>query len=40
MDFVRRFDPVDDLGAKGEVRGTSVGVMVRFEQFFDELGFL
>ena len=40
LDFGGRFDPVDDLGAKGEARGTSVGVMVRFEQFSDELGFL
>ena len=31
---------MDDLVAKGEARGTSVGVMVRFEQFSDELGFL
>ena len=40
MDFGGSFDPVDDLGAKGEARGTSVGVMVHFEQFSDELDHL
>jgi hypothetical protein len=40
MDFDRSFDTVDDLVAKGEARGTFVGVMVCFEQFSDELGFL
>ena len=31
---------MDVVVAKGEARGTSVGVMVHFEQFSDELGFL
>ena len=30
VDSGRGMDSVDDLVAKGEVRGTSVGVMVRF----------
>ena len=40
MDCGRSDDSVDDLVASDEVRGTSVGVMVCFEQFLDELGIL
>ena len=40
MDCGRSDDSVDDLGPSDEARGTSVGVMVRFEQFLDELGIL
>ena len=40
VDCGRSDDSVDDLVASDEARGTSVGVMVRFEQFLDELGIL
>ena len=40
VDSGRGIESVDNLVAKGEARGTSVGVMVCFEQFSDELGFL
>ena len=40
MDCGRSDDSVDDLVASDEARGTSVGVMVCFELFLDELGIL
>ena len=40
MDCGRQDDSVDDLDTSDEARGTSVGVMVCFEQFLDELGIL
>ena len=40
MDCGRSDDSFDDLDTSDEARGTSVGVMVCFEQFSDELVFL